>query len=154
MKRESIYLDTSVISALYDDRVKERQEETKRFFKETILRYDIYVSNLTVSELDQTIDPVKKKEFKDFVKKFNLLKQNKEAESLAKDYIDKKVLSKSSYEDALHIAIASINKKNYLKDSVVKSLERQMRKKYPKDKMMFELKMLKAINSFRLLSLN
>ncbi|OGC19836.1 hypothetical protein A3J90_03985 [candidate division WOR-1 bacterium RIFOXYC2_FULL_37_10] len=114
MKRESIYLDTSVISALYDDRVKERQEETKRFFKETILRYDIYVSNLTVSELDQTIDPVKKKEFKDFVKKFNLLKQNKEAESLAKDYIDKKVLSKSSYEDALHIAIASINNINYL----------------------------------------
>jgi len=107
-------LDTSVISALYDDRVKERQEETKRFFKETILRYDIYVSNLTVSELDQTIDPVKKKEFKDFVKKFNLLKQNKEAESLAKDYIDKKVLSKSSYEDALHIAIASINNINYL----------------------------------------
>src|SRR3989339_202846 len=85
MKRESIYLDTSVISALYDDRVKERQEETKRFFKETILRYDIYVSNLTVSELDQTIDPVKKK-----------------------------VLSKSSYEDALHIAIASINNINYL----------------------------------------
>ena len=107
-------MDTSVISALYDDRVKERQEETKRFFKETILRYDIYVSNLTVSELDQTIDPVKKKEFKDFVKKFNLLKQNKEAESLAKDYIDKKVLSKSSYEDALHIAIASINNINYL----------------------------------------
>ena len=114
MKRESIYLDTSVISALYDDRLKECQEETKRFFKETILRYDIYVSNLTVSELDQTIDPVKKKEFKDFVKKFNLLKQNKEAESLAKDYIDKKVLSKSSYEDALHIAIASINNINYL----------------------------------------
>ncbi|OGC19837.1 hypothetical protein A3J90_03990 [candidate division WOR-1 bacterium RIFOXYC2_FULL_37_10] len=57
--------------------------------------------------------------------------------------------NKIEYFDYLNEA-----QKNDLKDSVVKSLERQMRKKYPKDKMMFELKMLKAINSFRLLSLN
>ena len=57
--------------------------------------------------------------------------------------------NKIEYFDYLNEA-----QKNDLKDSVVKSLERQMRKKYPKDKMMFELKMIKAINSFRLLSLN
>ncbi|OGC05931.1 hypothetical protein A2230_00275 [candidate division WOR-1 bacterium RIFOXYA2_FULL_36_21] len=57
--------------------------------------------------------------------------------------------NKIEYFDYLNEA-----QKNDLKGSVVKSLERQMKKRYPNDKMMFELKMLKAINSFRLLSLN
>lgn len=34
MKKESIYLDTSVPSAMYDERVKERQETTVKFWKD------------------------------------------------------------------------------------------------------------------------
>jgi predicted nucleic acid-binding protein len=33
MKKESLYLDTSVLSAYYDERAKERMEATIKFWK-------------------------------------------------------------------------------------------------------------------------
>jgi len=36
MKKETVYLDTSVLSAYYDERVKERQKATIRFWEEVL----------------------------------------------------------------------------------------------------------------------
>ena len=43
MKKESLYLDTSVPSAYYDARAKERQEATIKFWKEIVPHYGVYV---------------------------------------------------------------------------------------------------------------
>jgi predicted nucleic acid-binding protein len=45
-----VYLDTSVISAIYDDKNPERQELTKLFFN-NIHRFDVYISELTIAEI-------------------------------------------------------------------------------------------------------
>lgn len=37
MKKESVYLDTSVVSAYYDERAQERREATIRFWKKSCL---------------------------------------------------------------------------------------------------------------------
>lgn len=39
MKKELLYLDTSVISAYYDDKARERQEVTIKFWEEVIPLY-------------------------------------------------------------------------------------------------------------------
>jgi len=44
MKRESLHLDTSVPSAYYDERAKERKEATIRFWKRVLPGYKIYIS--------------------------------------------------------------------------------------------------------------
>ncbi len=52
MKEESLYLDTSVPSAYYDKRAKERQDATIKFWKEVLPNYKVYVSEITVGELE------------------------------------------------------------------------------------------------------
>jgi len=49
------YLDTSVISALFDDRNPERKSLTEHFFQ-TMGFYEIYLSEITVLEINRTQD--------------------------------------------------------------------------------------------------
>jgi predicted nucleic acid-binding protein len=56
MKRKMrIYLDTSVISALFDERNPERKSLTKAFFKE-IGNFETFISEITVVEIERTLD--------------------------------------------------------------------------------------------------
>ena len=54
-KKIKVYLDTSVISALFDDRNPERQDLTKRFFDE-IESFKVYISEVVLAEIDATKD--------------------------------------------------------------------------------------------------
>lgn len=51
----SIYLDTSVISALFDLRNPERRSLTLAFFK-TVSNYDVFVSEITMTEIERTTE--------------------------------------------------------------------------------------------------
>lgn len=46
MKKDSLYLDTSVPSAYYDARVKGRMEATQRFWYEVLPSYHPYISEI------------------------------------------------------------------------------------------------------------
>jgi len=50
-----IYLDTSVLSALFDARNPERQELTKEFFSR-IDEHEVFISELTRVEIEETPD--------------------------------------------------------------------------------------------------
>ena len=54
MKIESIYLDTSVPCAYYDNRSKERQKVTVKFWNETLPGYNVFISDITIDELNKT----------------------------------------------------------------------------------------------------
>ena len=54
MKKETLYLDTSVISAYYDERAKERRAATIAFLENVIPGYKVFVSEITDSELEAT----------------------------------------------------------------------------------------------------
>jgi predicted nucleic acid-binding protein len=56
MKKETMYIDTSVISAYYDDRAKDRQETTTKFWTQILPNYKAYISEITVEELEHTKD--------------------------------------------------------------------------------------------------
>ena len=48
-----IYLDTSVLSALFDERNPERKSLTEAFFKE-IESFETYISEITIAEIERT----------------------------------------------------------------------------------------------------
>lgn len=50
-----VYLDTSVISALFDERNPERKSLTEAFFG-GIGNFDTFVSEITVAEIERTPD--------------------------------------------------------------------------------------------------
>jgi len=114
LKKESLYLDTSVPSAYYDERVKERQDSTIKFWKDVLPNYKAYISEITIKELDNTKDETLKKKFRDLIKNFTVLKVNKKIRDLAEVYIDKGIFPEKYIDDALHVAIASYYEISYM----------------------------------------
>ena len=107
MKKESLYLDTSVPSAYYDARVKERMEATIKFWKEILPHYNTYVSEITVKELEDTKDKNLRRKLRELIREFKVLKEKKVIRDLAKTYVEKGIFLERYIDDALHVAMAS-----------------------------------------------
>jgi predicted nucleic acid-binding protein len=102
-----LYLDTSVISALFDERTPERMAQTRRTWEE-LSTYDVYISNAVISELSNATEEVREK-FLDIVAEFTVLEATEEAYLLATEYVDKGIFPKKYFDDAMHVAIAATN---------------------------------------------
>jgi predicted nucleic acid-binding protein len=114
MKRETLYFDTSVLSAYYDKRAKERQDATIKFWKDILPNYKVYLSEITVKELEDTRNVTLRSKFKDLIRSFKVLKSNKKIRDLANAYIKRGVFPEKYLNDALHVAVASFYEISYV----------------------------------------
>ena len=87
MKRKlKIYLDTSVISALFDARNPERKSLTESFF-EQIESFDPFISEITVAEIERTPDPALRSKMKEVALQFTSLPLTDDIKGLADEYV-------------------------------------------------------------------
>jgi predicted nucleic acid-binding protein len=107
----SIYLDTSVISSLYDTRTPERLKFTKEMWQ-YLGEYEVYISDIVWLEI-RDWPPLYEKSV-DLLSGFKSLRVTNESKKLAKEYINQGAIPQKQYNDALHVAIASVNKIDYL----------------------------------------
>ena len=114
MKKESLYLDTSVPSAYYDERAKERKDATIKFWKEVLPHYQICVSDITVKELNDTKDEALRRKLRRLIKDFKILKSNKKIRDLAKVYMERGIFPERYVDDALHVALTTFYEVSYL----------------------------------------
>jgi len=110
--KQRIYIDTSVFGGYFDD---EFAEHTKPLFKRLKNNeFKLLFSSVTQDELNSAPKRVKdlviglKAEWTDF------LDVTDEATELASEYIAEGVVGKTSFADCLHIALATINRADYL----------------------------------------
>ena len=114
MKKVTLYLDTSVPSAYYDERAKDRQEATIKFWEDVLPNYKVYISEITVKELEDTKDETLRRKFKTLIRSFKVLKANKRIRDLANAYIQRGVFPEKYLADALHVAVASFYDISYV----------------------------------------
>jgi len=112
MRRPSVHLDTSVISALFDERTPERQTLTEEFW-EKIQDYDAYLSEITEKEMEAASETLREK-MTQVTKDFRILRITEEVESLADEYIKQGVFPERYRNDALHVSVATVNGIKYL----------------------------------------
>jgi len=103
-----VYLDTSVISALFDDRNPERKSLTEAFFRE-MKNFEILISEITVAEIERIPDSQLRGKMKEAVAGFSVLSLTDDVEGIASEYIRHGAVPAGYREDAYHIAIAVIN---------------------------------------------
>ena len=108
-----VYLDTSVISALFDERNPERKSLTESFFEE-IENFETYISDITIAEIEKTPDEEIKNNMKEKITQFSVLTISDEIEELAKEIVRRGAINESYSEDAYHIAITIINEMDFL----------------------------------------
>jgi predicted nucleic acid-binding protein len=109
---QSIYLDTSVPSAVFDLGKPDRLLKTKQWFEEVSSRYDLYTSALTFDEIEELLTIEKKENILKLIRDFDfkVLEINDQAQELSRVYIQKGAIPETEPEDALHIATAVIHK--------------------------------------------
>ncbi len=110
--KQRFYFDTSVFGGVYD---KEFEEETLQLFERVNLGKIICMySDLTESELLKAPENVRNY-FKELPKEnTERVIVNAEIIELATKYIEEKVVGKTSFDDCLHIATATLNKADIL----------------------------------------
>ena len=111
--KQKLYLDTSVISALFDERNPERRSLTESFFSE-IENFEVFISTITIAEIENTPDKEIKEKMKDKITSFSVLTISDDVEELSIDIIESGAINKSYSEDAYHVAVAIINEMDFL----------------------------------------
>jgi len=107
-KKLKIYLDTSVISALFDIRSPEVMKWTQEFWK-MMERHEVYVSDVVVTEIQETPDTELKENMNKALRDLSQLKVDEDAEKLSREYVRYGAVPHRYRKDALHIAIATVN---------------------------------------------
>ena len=105
--KTKIYLDTSVISALFDERTPERLSMTSAFWSK-LDDYEVFVSTLVLEELERANVMVRDKMLSS-VQSFNVLNISEKAVELANCYLKQRIFPEKYFDDALHVALASKN---------------------------------------------
>jgi predicted nucleic acid-binding protein len=105
--KNKVYLDTSVVSALFDERTPERLSMTVALWSK-LDDYEVFISKLVLEELERANHEVRDKMLA-VVQQFNVLSISDRVEKLAKIYIKQGVFPEKYFDDALHVALAAEN---------------------------------------------
>jgi len=108
-----IYLDTSVLSALLDERMPDRQALTREFW-ERRYQFELTGSDLVRSELARVSDPVRREQLIKLLDELTIQSITLEMQELAKNYIALSCFSPAMFNDALHVAAAVLSRQDIL----------------------------------------
>ncbi len=112
MKR-SIYLETSVVGAYLDNGEPFRRDLTIRWWEHELHEYRAFSSILVRRELEQLKDP-HRSAYLNLVKPIEELSLPDEAAILTEGYISRGIFHRKYTSDAMHVALASVYKIDYL----------------------------------------
>ncbi|MDT7541950.1 MAG: hypothetical protein QOE33_1854 [Acidobacteriota bacterium] len=111
--KQSLYLETSVIGAYLDNGEPFRRDLTIRWWERELSEYRAVVSPLVARELERVPEPHRTGYLK-LVAPLEHLDVSEEAAILAEGYVTRGIFHRKYLGDALHVAIASVNKIDYL----------------------------------------
>lgn len=111
MKRVRIYLDTSIINFAVNQRDIGKNEITKRLIMEIKQgKYEAFISELVSAEIEKASRELAIK-LRSVIKEIVLeeLLVDEEVNALADKYIEQRIIPVKYANDAMHIAVASVN---------------------------------------------
>ena len=105
-----LYIESSVINFVFAEDDIERAKTTREFFDHGLEKHEVFISELVLDELEKTKGPKKEKMSEFVVKKgFRALPDSKESKSLALKYVKAGIVPEKYINDAIHLAIATVN---------------------------------------------
>jgi len=111
---KSLYLDASIPSAICEKSQPERRKITRQWWNKEIHHYQVVVSYLTIQEIEALETKEKREAILSLIEDFPILENSPVAGRLAREYIEEKFIPHNAFSDALHLALAVVNKKDIL----------------------------------------
>ena len=109
----SLYLETTVIGAYLDNGDPFRRDLTMRWFERELSEYRVCSSQLVRREIERIDEPHRTGYLK-LIRGLDDLELTDEAAILAEGYISRGIFHRKFMADALHVALASYHKIDYL----------------------------------------
>lgn len=109
----SLYLETSVIGAYLDNGEPFRRDLTIRWWEHEMSDYRAVVSPLVRRELERIAEP-HRSSYLNLLAPIEQVELTEEAAILADGYVSRGIFHRKYIADALHVAIASCHKIDYL----------------------------------------
>ena len=110
VKKLKLYIETSTWNFIFADDAPENKAITQQFFELAGKGiYDVYISEVVLAEINRAPDEIRKK-LLDAVNDIEpaVLALKPQAEFLAQCYINRRIIPEKKTEDALHVAIATV----------------------------------------------
>ena len=111
--KKSIYLETSVIGAYLDNGEPFRRDLTIRWWEHELADYEPHVSPLVVRELERMDEP-RRSAYLKLITDVPRYELSEEATILAEGYVSRGIFHRKYIANALHVAVASVNKADML----------------------------------------
>jgi len=111
--KQSLYLETSVIGAYLDNGEPFRRDLTIRWWERELYDYRPVISPLVSSEISRVPEP-HRTSYLNLIAPLEQVELTDEAAILADGYISRGIFHRKYIADALHVAIASYHKIDYL----------------------------------------
>jgi predicted nucleic acid-binding protein len=111
--KQSLYLETSVVGAYLDNGEPFRRDLTIRWWEHELHEYRPFITPLVQRELERVSEP-HRTGYLNLIKPLEQLEMVDEAAILAEGYISRGIFSRKYIADALHVALASVHKIDYL----------------------------------------
>ncbi len=109
----SLYLETSVIGAYLDNGDPFRRDLTIRWWEHELSEYDAFSSILVQREIERIAEP-HRSGYLNLLKPIEQLDLADEVAILAEGYIERGIFQRKYIGDAIHVALASFHKIDYL----------------------------------------
>jgi len=108
-----VYLDTSVLSAYLDDRLPQRQDDTRQFW-ERREEFELCTSTIAQGELRRTEPEALRQRLLEVLAELTLYELTAEMRQLASLYVRHGVFTWKMRRDALHVAAATLLRQDVL----------------------------------------
>ena len=108
-----LYLETSVVGAYLDNGDPFRRDITIRWWEHELSEYRVFSSLLVEHELDRIAEP-HRSGYLNLVRPLEKLELAEEVAILAEGYIERGIFHRKYLADAVHVALASFHKIDYL----------------------------------------
>ncbi len=125
--KQRIYLDTSVISLLDDDRSPERRDMTREFWSR-LDEFEASTSDAARREILDTPDGERRRVMLASLERLAMLPVTPEAEQLAARYLAAGIFPSAVADDALHVAVAVVSRQDVIVSWNFKHLVNQRRR--------------------------
>ena len=115
--KSKVYIETTIPSFYYEDRADiaaiARREWTRQWWNDTRLDYDLLTSVAVLNELETGEYPNREKRV-ELLEELPLVRVESEVIDIVQVYIEHKVMPRDPAGDALHLALASYHKCDFL----------------------------------------
>ncbi len=111
--KQTLYLETSVVGAYLDNGEPFRRDLTIRWWEHELSEYEAYSSILVQREIERLDEP-HRTGYLNLLKPLAQLELTEEVAILAEGYIERGIFHRKFLADAVHVALASFHKIDYI----------------------------------------